>query len=240
MSNEKPKKIRPLRVMKATKTEAKEAAEVLRSGDQTPIGELGSSFEETLAVSLSRLAYSIPKKVNRRSRFWFSMDIPGPATISTDERAQMAPRKLDHIDSEIVERLSTYQLNSPRVFQGNIEQVREFFLNEIAPKTLAVSGGTTQATEVLKRMLETDIDASTAQRFLNMINRASTLKMAQFVATYFGLDQKYVDAIIGITDRSDRTDRTDMRFVLNHVDAVVKELRSDVKKLSTRIEDAQK
>lgn len=203
--------------------------------NEGPIGKSQSSLdlEDALASSLGRLAYPVPKKVNRRSRFWFTLEDPAP-----DSKEAMAPRQLQHIDSEIVERLAAYQLVSPKVFQANIEQVREFFLTEVAPKTLAVSGGTTQATEVLKRMLETDIDASTAQRFNNMVNRAATLKMAQFVATYFGLPLDHVDAIIGIGHQTQQ--QPDLRFILNHVDAVAKSMKADLKQLSNRIEDAQK
>lgn len=208
-----------------------------KTNNEGPVGTPeGQVLEDALAASLGRLAYSIPKKVNRRSRFWFTMDAP----VLSVSKEEMAPKKLEHIDSEIVDRLTLYQKTSPGIFQGNIEDVREFFLNEIAPKTLAVSGGTTQAAEVLRRLLDTDIDQSTAQRFTNMINRAATLRMAQFVVSYFGLDPKYVDAVIGLPANGQPSQgAADLKFILEHLETTTKLFKSEMKALTRKIEDAQ-
>jgi hypothetical protein len=115
----------------------------------------------------------------------------------------MKPKELEHIDSEIVKRLSEYKSESPALLQKHIESIREFFLSEVAPKTLAASGGTLQATEVIQRLLNTEVDGSTAARFQQMVNRATTLKMALFVCQYFDLPQSYLDSIIGIPAADD-------------------------------------
>lgn len=154
--------------------------------------------EDALAASLGKLAYAIPSRDNRRSRFWFKMEAPQLEVI----KEAMRPKELEHIDSEIVSRLDAYRQESPPVLQKHIEEIREFFLQEIAPKTLAMSGGTTQATEVIRRLLDTDVDSSTVARFQNMVNRATTLRMAMFVCHYFGLPQTQVDNIIGIPQAS--------------------------------------
>jgi hypothetical protein len=194
----------------------------------------GSSYDQTLAVELGRLAYSVPKPLGRRSRFWFKMDAP----VVIDKEVSK-PKKLDHIDSQIVSRLEDYLKASPGQYQENIDKVREFFLTEIAPLTLSVSGGTTQAAEVLRRMLDTDIDPSTAQRFVHMVNRASTLKMAQFVIQYFGLDPKHLDAVIGIAPQSGAGSVTDLKFVLDHVAATTKLMKNEITSLRRKLDDAK-
>lgn len=115
----------------------------------------------------------------------------------------MKPRELEHIDSEIVRRLSEYKQESPAMLQKHIEVIREFFLKEVAPKTLAVSGGTLQATEVIQRLLNTEVDSVTAARFQQMANRATTLKMAMFVCKYFDLPESYLESVIGIPAADD-------------------------------------
>lgn len=163
-----------------------------------------------LAESLERMAYVVPGAPNRQSRFWFKLDSPREEVT----KEVMKPKTLEHIDSDIVERLEEYKKNSPDLFKAKLEQVREFFLNDVAPLTIASSGGAIQAAEVLGRMLDTEIDASTAARFQQMVNRATTLKMAQFVATYFSLPPGCVDSIIGTP-----VGPPDIRTVLNQIEA---------------------
>ena len=152
--------------------------------------------EDALASRLSQVAYAKPRAVakeNRTSRFWFRMD--NRELEVTKE--MMRPKEVEHIDSQVVARLRKYRKTSPELFQKHSVAVREFFLRELAPLTIAASGGTAQATEVLTRLLDTNVDPSTVERFNNMLNRATTLKMAQFVATYFDLPADSVHSIIG-------------------------------------------
>lgn len=153
--------------------------------------------EDALAVRLSQVAYATPllgKRKNRSSRFWFQLN--DNELVVTKEA--MRPKKLEHIDSQVEHRLSRYKKSSPKQFQSHIHEVREFFLNEIAPRTVAASGGTLQAVEVLTRLLDTEVDPSTVDRFNMMLNRATTLKMAQFVVNYFGLPQEHLGMVIGL------------------------------------------
>ncbi len=159
-------------------------------------GRAKQKAEDTLASRLSRVAYASPRKApskDRTSRFWFRMDHKELEVT----KEMMRPKEVEHIDSQVVKRLSRYRKSSPADFQKYIVRVREFFLKEIAPRTIAASGGTAQATEVLTRLLDTDVDSSTVERFNMMLNRATTLKMAQFVANYFGLPSDSIHTIIG-------------------------------------------
>lgn len=169
-------------------------------------------MDAALADSLGRMAYTVPGKPNRQSRFWFKLDLPAAGEVTPEV---MKPKVLDHIDSDIISRLDEYRVSSPDLFKARLEQVREFFLTEVAPLTIASSGGAIQAAEVLGRMLDTEIDASTAARFQQMVNRATTLKMAQFVATYFDLPASCVDSIIGTPAAA-----PDIRHVMQHLDDI--------------------
>jgi hypothetical protein len=186
-----------------------------------PIGKTAEAqaAEDALTISLSRLASPVEKAHGRRSRFWFKIkDIPaqpnhkGKASrtavqggkskkedgLDIDEiKRSMLPKEMEHIDSQIVDRLDGYKAESPDIYQSHIIAVREFFLKEVAPRTLAASGGTMQATEVIRRLLDTDVDESTVARFQNMLNRATTLKMAEFIVEYFGLPREHLMSIIG-------------------------------------------
>lgn len=171
-----------------------------------PIGKTAAAqtAEDQLAISLSRLATPAAKRQGRTSRFWFKVpESRVPKRKSSVEvdiekmRADMRPRELEHIDSQVIDRLTDYKQESPAMYQSHIEEVREFFLKEIAPRTISAPGGAMQATEVLKRLLDTDVDESTVARFQNMLNRATTLKMAEFVAKYFGLSSEHIPSIIG-------------------------------------------
>lgn len=171
-----------------------------------PIGKTAAAqaMEDQLAISLSRLASPAAKRQGRTSRFWFKVpESRAPKRKTSIEvdiekmRSDMLPRELEHIDSQVIDRLTEYKLESPAMYQSHIEEVREFFLKEIAPRTISAPGGAMQATEVLKRLLDTDVDESTVARFQNMLNRATTLKMAEFVATYFGLSKEHIPSIIG-------------------------------------------
>ena len=184
-----------------TVTRTKPKAKVNVKGKPNPVVGLSKealAAEDTLAVRLSQLAYADPKlsakpQPGRKSKFWFQVE---DNTLTVTKEA-MRPRKLDHIDSQVDKRLKSYKKSSPKEFQNCIVAVREFFLNEIAPKTIAATGGTTQATEVIRRLLDTDVDPSTVDRFYTMLNRATTLKLAEFVVSYFGLPKEYMASIIG-------------------------------------------
>lgn len=184
--------------------------------------EKAKANEDALAASLGRLAFSTPSKspAKRKSRFWFKME-EQPIVVSPQE---MKKKKPQYIDQQIISRLEIYKQTSPKAFQRNIVAVREFFLNEVAPKTIAAAGGAGQAEEVLRRLLDTDIDESTAQRFAMMVNRAATLKMGQFVADYFGLPKEEISQIIGLAQPG-------QGFDLRHVLDRVEEINKQVKKL---------
>ncbi len=157
--------------------------------------------EDAILASLSNLAFPekqvVPKlpSGSRTSRFWFRVETPRETVEKL--KADMKPKTVTHIDRAVVERLAKYKAQAPKELKSHINEVREFFLTEIAPLTLAASGGALQAVEVVQRLLDTEVDMNIVSRLENMVNRAATLKMALFVLNYFKLPREHLESLLG-------------------------------------------
>ena len=156
--------------------------------------------EDQFLASLTTLAYEVPKKTspakkNRKSKFWFKLSTTEEYVNAQKEL--MNPRALEHIDHEVEDRLTEYKTEMPDALKEKIKKVREFFLTEIAPITLAAGGGALQAKEVAQRLLDVEVDSALFTRFDNMVNRAATLKLSQFVASLFDLPLDTAPSLLG-------------------------------------------
>jgi hypothetical protein len=168
----------------------------------TPLEELEKA--DALMAALTNLAYSSedkkkkPKpnprpKGSRTSRFWFTL-----TSVEVDveeQKLKMAPKALEHIDEEVSVRLKKYKKELSPDLRKNIEVVREFFLKELAPLTIATDGGVTQAKEVVQRLLDTEVDSALVDKFNNMANRAAVMRLALFVLDYFNLPREHLSAL---------------------------------------------
>lgn len=170
-------------------------------GEGNPlIGEAGisSSGEEDILASLSHFASapkaSTPKpgpkigaRPNRTSQFWSRSE-----DNATDQlkiaKAATAPKKLVHVDVEIEKSVKANKELIPSAIHANIGRVRDFLINEIAPMSFAIQPGTEQAQEVVKRVLNEEVDMSSVSTFSALVRRAINLKLAKFVATEFGIE----------------------------------------------------
>jgi hypothetical protein len=156
---------------------------------------------DQLISSLSAPAKALIKppapadRVNRKSRFWFKVETT--EQFLAQRKAKLVKAPIEHIDSEVQKRVSSYTRELAPSLQEKIETIREFFLKEIAPLTLASSGGTTQAREVAQRTLGIEIDSAMFSRFEKMVNMAATLKLSKFVAELFGLPENSAAALTG-------------------------------------------
>jgi hypothetical protein len=76
----------------------------------------------------------------------------------------------------------------PVEIQTNAEKVRKFFLEEIAPLTLAIAVGESQVKDVLKQVTNGGtVDTSTFAKFDKMAHEAVMLRMAAFLENYLKL-----------------------------------------------------
>src|SRR6185437_11219069 len=131
----------------------------------------------------------------RRSRFFYT-----PTTSFQEEvehRKQIAePKEIELVDQQVEERLKTYEEELPPKLDHNIIKVREFWLKEIAPLTLAAQSGSAQAQDVVQRTLNAPVDQMPFRKFQLMIEHATTIKMAQYIAKYLGIPTSKVRELL--------------------------------------------
>lgn len=181
-----------------TKAKTKKLRRPKPANNLVGLGQSEMEQQDSFLASLSRIAVTqsapAPSKT-RKSRFWFKIDPVGEYV--RESKKQLKPKELEHVDKDVEERLTTYRGELPPALNSNIKAVREFFLKEIAPLTMASSGGAMQSREVASRLLETEIDSAIFGRFENMVNRAAVIKMGLFVLDYFKLPADHYQALIG-------------------------------------------
>lgn len=159
------------------------------------------SQSDQLISTLSSPAKALTKPAtpavnkNRKSRFWFKVETAEQFLAQRKVKLTKAP--IEHIDNEVQRRVKSYTKELAPSLQEKIELIREFFLTEIAPLTLAASGGTTQAREVAQRTLGIEIDSAMFSRFETMVNKAATLKLSKFVTELFCLPETNAAALTG-------------------------------------------
>jgi len=206
-----------------------------------PLVELDK--EDALMAALTNLAYSskedLAKKVkppkikkpkgSRSSKFWFTMST---VEIEVEEQKQkMLPQALEHIDANVAARLKKYKTELSPELKSNIETVREFFLTELAPLTIATNGGVTQAKEVVQRLLDTEVDPSLLDKFNNMANRAAVMRLALFVVEYFKLPKEHLSYMFPTPTGQD----PDLKQILALLKNLPKESNKDSLKNSSRL-----
>jgi hypothetical protein len=171
--------------------------------------------EDDLLASLTSIAYKTPipeapkiktkkkKKVGpvRKSHFFFK-----PTESFNSEFAKRRGKKgktpdtaITILDREVEERGVAYSKELPEALLNNIESVREFFLQELGPLALAAQAGTVQAGQVLQKTLNTEIDDRPFVQFKQMVSKASSIKMARFIAQYLSLPPRTANELYQTT-----------------------------------------
>ncbi len=155
----------------------------------------GEAQADELLAALSDLAYATPTTHQpeivrkHKSRFFFHLS----SSLADDvqrRRKKVKPKVMVHIDQEIEKRLKDYKAEIPEPLAANILAVREFFLTRIGPRSMASGAGSTQAKQVVQRLLNTEIDSTQFDKFERMSHEAVNLVMAKFIARYYGLPKK--------------------------------------------------
>jgi hypothetical protein len=132
---------------------------------------------------------------NKSSRFFYR------PTKSLDEelehRKKIAePRAIDLVDEQVAARTKTYTQELPQKLDKNIAKVREFWLKNVAPLTLAAQAGSDQAKDVVQRSLGAPIDNMPFMKFQRMLEQGLTIKMANYLVTYLGIPRNQVAELI--------------------------------------------
>lgn len=205
--------------------------------------------KDDLLSALTTLAYATPvpvqpvkkkkkklltkevPKTKHRSRFFYK-----PTSSLTEDvevrKASIVPTALDTINGEVENRVKTYATELPPELQKHIEQVREFFIKEIAPKTLAVQGGTAQALDVVQKTINSAVDPALFAQFERMVAQARLYKMADFVVTYMGLPASVAEDLIHSV-----TPKKEVMFMAPNFDGERREKAPAKKKVAPNEED---
>ena len=199
--------------------------------------------EDSFLSALSNLALDTPKtqlREGRNSRFWIRVGKSPSVDPLEAAKASVAPKKIEHVDQVVEDRLLTYRKEMPSILGSHIDLIREFFLTEIAPLTMASSGGALQSREVASRLLGTEIDSAIFSKFENMVSRAATLKMASFVIKYFDLPQESLSSILGAQGGGSAQPsplEREVKAILDHLQTAPS--RKDLKSLSESVRKLQ-
>jgi hypothetical protein len=121
-----------------------------------------------------------------KSRFFFVV----PEEELQALRVANAPKTDTPDNAEVVEVAEKLMASLPVDIRTNAEKVRKFFLEEIAPLTLAIAVGESQVKDVLKQVTNGGtVDTSTFAKFDKMAHEAVMLRMAAFLENYLKLGE---------------------------------------------------
>lgn len=142
------------------------------------------TVEKQEKVEKPALAKKLVSNTRFKSRFFFHVD--DQDELSLIEESVTAKPAEDPVNLEIIARADKYAKELPDSLKEMIELTREFFLKEIAPKSIALQGGLTQAKGVIEQQVG-EIDASEfawAERFAA---HSSKLRVFRFIKEMFEL-----------------------------------------------------
>jgi hypothetical protein len=156
--------------------------------------------EDMILTALSSIAKSDNKKIEKKykSKFIYT---PSASFLEDMEKIKevIKPISLPIVDQEIENRSKKYKKECPSDLSKYIVQVREFFLKELSPKTLAGVSGIEQAKKVLEQLLESPIEDQPIKDFKLMLTEAARIKMAKYIGKYMKLSSSEIQRIINLT-----------------------------------------
>lgn len=118
-----------------------------------------------------------------------------------------------------------YQADSPRVLSPKINAARDFLINVIAPKVLALENGLQDGVEVLRLALEEEPQAGKYFNTLRvMMEQALRVKMANFMAQHCDLDAEEKKIFMNLTLVNEAAEKKQPTLA-----DLIKELGSDPK-----------
>jgi hypothetical protein len=198
--------------------------------------------EDALTKGLLNVAYSsveprtrpkVSRFGTRSSRFWFQIETISEETARRKE--QFKPKTLEHVDEAVTNRVKIFKKDIPQDLRNRIDQVREFFLKDVAPLTMASTGGALQARDVAERTLKTTVDSAIFSRFDNMVNRAATIKVARFVLAYFDLPEEFLPSLLGPQQHNPESDLTKLSQMVKSLVEAQAEQGQQLKKVATHV-----
>lgn len=138
---------------------------------------------QNIADAIANVASSsspAPPPKKSRSRFFFRVDKEDTINI----REEDVP-----VNSDLVKATDDAQSSLPARMAPLVNDVRDFFVNELAPLTLAGITGAQQARAALAEVLGVEVDATTEVKFRSLLARAIDIKLASYVKNYMNLSE---------------------------------------------------
>lgn len=129
-----------------------------------------------------------------RSRFIFKLRGPSDEEVRRKELTERP--ELPRSTKEVDDRSESYSVELPGLMEDRLNKIREFMLQELAPRMLAAQAGITQARYVVDRVAGAQMDDSTEHFFNQLMVKAANLRMCKFIAEYFGLQVEEVEGLL--------------------------------------------
>ncbi len=174
---------------------------------QQPVTKKQENAADALMAALTNIgqAHKVEQKKSnrtgppgdRRSRFFFAPTMSFTEDVEIRKKVSL-PREVEIVDEQIEARKKTYEKQLPTKLNKNLEQVREFWLNQVAPLALAAQSGSEQARDVINRTLNVEIDSTSFMQFQLMLNQGTKVKLADYVTKYLGLKASDRDLILDV------------------------------------------
>lgn len=138
---------------------------------------------DLVADAISNVANSVEKKEPpkpKRSRFFFKLG--EPELIKFEETKT--------VNARIVKETDKLQKELPRTLEPLMADVRNFFLQEIAPLALAGVSGAEQARSMLSDAVGLPVDATTEMKFRALMTKAVDIKLVNYIAKFMNLSKE--------------------------------------------------
>ena len=127
------------------------------------------------------------------------------------------------MNQALVDLSKTYQAGTPLVLAPGINAARDFLINVIAPKLLALDNGLQDGVEVLRLAMEEEPQAGKYFHTLHaMLDQALKIKMASFIAQQCELTAEERTLFLELTLRKDQDKKP-------NIADLIKELGGDAK-----------
>lgn len=125
-----------------------------------------------------------PAIAQRRSRFFFILTEDDLA----ERKKAVAKKEVALVDEDLNRMELKVRTELPLELEKNANKIRDFFLRELSPRTLAIETGLNQAITILKRN-GVDVDQSVPLMFLRMAQEGSAIRLSRFLETYLELPE---------------------------------------------------
>lgn len=163
-----------------------------------------SVAQDKFLSQIARIAYVPKGKVSNpvksdtkyKSRFFFHVDEKNELDVLEENLNKKIQE--DPINIEILKRSDLYAKELPTSLKSDIIKIREFFLKEIAPKSIALQGALAQAKSVIEQQVG-EIDSSEMMWAEKFAAHSAKLRVLRFIKSLFELTDSEAEKLYDMT-----------------------------------------